>query len=151
MTRRRPNNASLPHSLYVYRLEFLYDRRCCCSYYDFGVYTLLHDHYCVWKLYFFLAPLSTTLGRIHEMRLINQYTLGSKTSLVPSSTAFTHSRATYSAFNAPFRLSLTSPKSTAELRKSPSTVAGQTMEKLMRGCSIERDRYRIKEAAFVDP
>ena len=21
----------------------------------------------------------------------------------------------------------------------------------MRGCSIERDRYRIKEAAFVDP
>jgi hypothetical protein len=114
------------------------------------IYTLLYDH-CVWKLYFLLAPLSTTLGKIHETRLINQYTLGNKTSLVPSSTAFTHSRATYSAFNAPLRLSLTSPKSTAEPRKSPSTVAGQTMEKPMRGCSIERDRYRIKEAAFVDP
>ena len=110
-----------------------------CSNHGNGNSIILHDH-CIWKLYFLLAPLSTTLGKIHEMRLINQYALGSRTSLVLSSTALTHSCATYSAFNAPFRLSLTGPESTAEPRKSPSTVAGQTMEKRMRGRSIERDR-----------
>jgi len=92
------------------------------------------------KLYFFLALHSTKDGQAQYRSGANFINPGMNTVFSLSSTAMIHLFATASRFK-PCSFGLSSrtvPPSTAEARKSPSTVEGRTKEKEMDGCSIER-------------
>lgn len=104
------------------------------------------------KLYFFRARCSTVDGVIQYRKCpIRTYHHGRKTSFSPSSIALISRCATSSRFR-PCLLgeaSRTGPASTADVRKSPSTVAGRMCVNLIFGCSIASDWYRVSDAALL--
>ena len=75
-----------------------------------------------------------------------------KTFPSPVSTAVTHLFATAYLLKPLLfgSASRTGPPSTADARKSPSTVDGRMRENEMFGCSMERDWYKRSAADFVD-
>jgi len=93
--------------------------------------------YTHWKLYFRRAIASIKDGNNQYTKMLNLYVLGSQTVRIPLSTPRMHAAATSVFFSAFCRDSRTSPLSTAEDLKFPSTVDGITVVNLICACSIE--------------